>query len=250
MGILRSIGKIVGDFFFVLCLSVVILMLTIAEVTEYNNLKPIVVGVINQQIRKQIEPDKLTIFQQNLNCSSRETIEFPMNENENVTLKCSDIKNSNPEDLGSLIGSSMFEKIYYKEYSCEFIQCIQQADFQGKAMLFASSTANQFFKKSLIYLWIGTALFGIILLVSLKGWEIPKNFGKSLIVVGIPFIFIKLLRDKLNLPVDTVAVQPLVDQLFNSLSNRYLIVLIIGILLTIIGYVGSYLVRRKEVKKK
>jgi hypothetical protein len=227
-------------------------MLTIVQVTDYGNLKPMVAAVINQQITKQMDTQKFSLLHaQILNqCSNRETLEMSMGEWGNATLKCSDVKSSKPEDLGSLIASSMFEKIYYKKYDCEFVQCYKQLEFQEKAMLFASSTTNQFFKKYLIYLWVGTALFGLILLVSSKGWGIPKNFGKSLIVVGIPFILIKLLKEKINLPAEASAVQPQIDQIINTLSNRYLIVLIIGILLAIIGYTGSYLVKRKEVKKK
>ena len=252
MGILRSIGKFVGEFFFVLCLSILILMLTIVELTDYSNLKPMVAAVINQQITKQMDAQKLSLLHAQIlsQCSNRETLEMPMGEWGNATLKCSDVKSTKPEDLSSLIASSMFEKIYYKKYDCEFIQCYKQSEFQEKAMLFASSTANQFFKKYLIYLWVGTALFGLILLVSSKGWEIPKNFGKSLIAVGIPFILIKVLKDKINLPAEASAVQPQIDQILNTLSNRYLIDLIIGILLVIIGYSGSYLAKRKEIKKK
>lgn len=252
MGILRSIGKFVGEFFFVLCLSTLILLLTIVEVTDYGNLKPMVATIINQQVAKQMDAQTISLLHAQIlsQCSDRETVEMPMGEWGNATLKCSDVNGSKPEELGSLIASSMFEKIYYKKYDCEFIQCYKKSGLQEKAILFASSTANQFFKKYLIYLWIGTALFGLIILVSSRGWEIPKNFGKSLIVIGIPFILIKLLKEKMNLPAEASAVQPQIDQIINTLSNRYLIILIIGILLAIIGYVGSYLAKRKEVKKK
>jgi hypothetical protein len=170
-------------------------------------------------------------------------------ENLNVTLNCSSVKASRPEDLGALIGEAAFDKIYYKKYGCEFIQCYQQADSQGKISLFSTSLANQFFKKVLIYLWIGTALFGLILLISAKGWEIPKDFGKSLIVVGLPVIFTKFLKEKINLPTGASAAQPLIDKLLNSISNIYLIAIAAGILLIITGYLGSYLTEKKDIKK-
>lgn len=251
MGILRSVGKFIGEFFFVFGLSLAIIMLTVTEVTDYNNLKPIVVSAVSEQITKQFDTQNISLFYSQISnqCSGKESIEIPISVAGNVALKCSDVKASKPEEMGGLIANSLFDGIYYKKYDCEFIQCYQQLEPQDRIMLFASSTANLFFKKVLIYLWIGAAASGILLLLSSRGWEIPKNFGKSLMVVGIPFIFIKFLKERINLPAEASAVQPLIDQLFNSLSNRYLMVLMAGIILVVIGYVGSYLAKRKEVKK-
>jgi len=252
MGILRTIGKDIGGFFFVLCLSLIIIMLTVVELTQYNSLKPIIANTIGQQITKQLDADKLSLLHQQVlvQCSGKESLELPLGEIGNATLKCSDIKNTKPEDLGSLISSALFEKIYYKKYNCEFVQCYKQSNFQEKVMLLASSTANQFLNKILTYLWIGAGLSALLLLASSKGWEVPKNFGKSFLVIGIPFFFINILKKKINLPTEASAVQPLINQLFDLLYNRYLIVLAIGVVLLIIGYGGSYLRIRKETKKK
>lgn len=251
MGILRNIARSVGGFFFVLFLSMVILMMAVIEITEYDSLKPVVTDIIAQQITNQTSPEQLSQIHAQLSsqCSDKENVEFSAGENLNVTLNCLSIKGSKPEDLGVLIGGAVFDKIYFKEYKCGFIQCYQQSDFQGKASLLSTSFANQFFKKSLVYLWIGTGLFALILLISSKGWEIPKNFGKSLIVVGLPIIFTKFLKEKINLPTGTSAAQPLIDKLLNSISNIYLIAMAAGILLIIIGYLGSYLTKKKDIKK-
>jgi hypothetical protein len=252
MGILRSIVRSVGGFFFVLFLSMVILMMAVIEITEYDNLKPVVTDIIAQQLTNQTSPEQLSQIHAQLSsqCSGKETVEMPVGENLNVTLNCSSVNASKPEDLGTLIGGAVFDKIYYKEYDCEFIQCYQQSDSQGKISLFSTSLANQFFKKVLIYLWIGTGVFGLILLISSKGWEIPKDFGKSLIVVGMPIIFTKFLKEKINLPTETSAAQPLIDKLLNSISNVYLIAIVAGAVLVVIGYLGNYMEKREGIKKK
>jgi hypothetical protein len=251
MGIFRTLGRSIGGFFFVTFLSMAILMMAVIEITEPNNLKPLVAGMIAQQFTEQMNPEQLSLIHSQLlsQCSGKENVEMSAGENLNVTLNCSSVKASRPEDLGALIGEAAFDKIYYKKYDCEFIQCYQQADSQGKISLFSTSLANQFFKKVLIYLWIGTALFGLILLISAKGWEIPKDFGKSLIVVGLPVIFTKFLKEKINLPTGASAAQPLIDKLLNSISDIYLIAIAAGILLIITGYLGSHLTKKKEIKK-
>jgi hypothetical protein len=252
MGVIRSVGRSAGGFFFVLLLSMAILMMAIIEITEYNNLKPLITDTIAKQFTKQINAEQLSFMHTQLlsQCSGKETVEMPAGENLNVTLNCSSVKAGKPEDLGTLIGGAVFDKIYYNEYDCEFIQCYQQSDSQGKISLFSTSLANQFFKKVLIYLWIGTGVFGLILLISSKGWEIPKDFGKSLIVVGMPIIFTKFLKEKINLPTETSAAQPLIDKLLNSISNVYLIAIVAGAVLVVIGYLGNYMEKRKGIKKK
>jgi len=250
MGIFRTLGRGGGGFLFVTFLSMAILMMGVIEITEPSNLKPLMTDVASQQFTKQVSPEQLSLIHTRLlsQCSGKENVEFSVGL-DNVTLNCSSVKASRPEDLGTLVGGALFDKVYYKNYDCGFVQCFQKSDFQGKISLLPTSLGNQFFKEVLIYLWIGTALFGLILLISAKGWEIPKDFGKSLIIVGFPVIFTKFLKEKINLLTETSAAQPLIDKLLNSISNIYLIAIAAGVVLMVIGYLGSYMTKKKETKK-
>jgi hypothetical protein len=250
MSILRGIGKFFGGFLFSTLLAIAILTLSLAQLTEYNNLKSIAIKVSEQQIAQQIGPTQLTaIHAQILElCKGVEKIEMPF-DNENITIKCSDIVNSKPEDLGKIIVTSKFDEIYYKKYDCGFLECLQREDIEGKMVIF-SATANSFFKETLNYLLIGIAISAIILAISTKGWGRPKSFGICCISAGIPFFVINIIKGMLPIPKEATEIAtPVVEQIFNSISFKFLIVFIVGIVLFAIGFIGEFLTKKK-VKKK
>jgi hypothetical protein len=249
MGILRGVGKFFGGFLFSTFLAIAILTFSLARVTEYSNLKSIFINVSEQQITQQINQTQLTVmYAQILGlCKGRESIEMPL-DGENVTIKCFEIVNRKPEDLVKIIVTSKFDEIYHKKYDCRFLECLQKKD-NGK-MVILSETANSFFKEILNYSLIGIAISALILAISTKEWEKSKSFGTCCIAAGIPFFVINIIKGMLPIPKEAAEIAtPIVEQIFNSISFKFLIVFIVGIVLFVIGFTGEFLAKKK-VKKK
>lgn len=253
MSVLRKIAIFFGGFLFSTFLATAILTLSLVQLTEYNNLKSIAINVSEEQVMQQItqhidSAQLATIHAQLLElCKGTEKIEVPF-DNESLTINCSDIANTKPEDLGKIIITSKFNEIYYKKYDCEFLDCLQKST--KEPMILFSSKANNLFKEILNYLLVGTAVGAIILGISTKGWGRIKSFGTCCICAGIPFFVINIIKGMLPIPKEFVEVaEPIIEQTFSSISVKFLIVFVAGIILFILGVAGEFL-KRKKVKKK
>lgn len=253
MGILRTIGKIVGGFFFTTFLALLILMLAITHFTSYNVLKPIAVDLIKQQ--STMTPEQLnatyTALLYQCKLTGNETLYIPA-DTQQIELKCSNISKTTPTGLLELIGTTSFDKLYFKKYSCSFIQCIQLPG-QEKFLFLMSKQANEFFEKTIVYLAIGTVLGLVILVAATENW--PRRFkevGVGLIFIGIFYFLIPLMKGyTYQMPKDVAEkMAPAINQMLDSISYNLLIIFIVGVILTVIGLVLGYLAKRKETKKK
>lgn len=251
MSILRGIGKFLGGLIFSTLLGLALLTLSLAQLTEYNTLRPMVVGILEQQINQQFTPDDLSAINSQLLelCQNNDTIQLSNNTITGTnTLNCTKLRESN--NLSSFLATSTFDDIYYKKYNCSVLECLQERNDTEKAMIIFSETANNYFKNILNYFIIGTVIGAIILLVSAKGWGIPKSFGVCLVSVGIPYFVINIIKGMLPIPQEAIQVAgPVINQIFDLISIKFLIVFVIGIAVLVIGLVGVYLTKKKNGKK-
>jgi hypothetical protein len=253
MSALRFAGRIIGGFFFTTFLTLVIFMLAISHYTAYSNLKPIVVNLVKEKFTPT--PEELNLAYASLsyqcNTTKNETIYFELPELkyfQTLELKCSDISATTPSDLPELVVNTTFNKIYFKNYDCSFFRCIQLPEEQ-KFLFLMSKQANEFFEKTIIYLYVATALSAFILVASAKTWSGKfKAVGISLIFVGVFYFLIPLMRGYMEkqLPQQIFTkVSPTISQVLDSISSNLLIVFIVGVVLTT-GFFIGYLARRKE----
>lgn len=249
MGLIRGIGKAVGGFLFTTFLIFSILMMALIQLTEYNSLKSTMSSLLLQQIdTKQIEQIYPILSMQ---CANRNTVELPYGE-EKIILKCSDIKSK--EDLQNLVTTSFFDGIYYKKYDCGFIECLQQPG-EGSLLVLLSFHAHNFFKGLQYTMLIGTGIGAIIMLVSIESWPGRlKGFGTSLLVTGLPYFVFNYLVGPLiqkSLPIQiSSAISPTVNKILSLMSTNFLIILVIGIVLTVTGYIVVRLEKKEKPKKK
>jgi hypothetical protein len=256
MGIPRSIGKGVGGFFFTTFLTFLILIFSVIELTEYDSLKSIAADLISEATKTQLnvtESELVQLHSQLIKyCEiEKEEIQFPLG-NENITLKCSEVNATKPKDLFKLMSSAIFDKIYYKKYDCEFIQCLKEVKNKKENLaVLLSAKAHNFFKNTLNYLYVGTAISGVILAVSSMGLTgMLKSFGFSFLTVGIPFFLLPIIQKVLPISVGAFAITPAIDQIFGNISTKFLVIFILGLVLAIVGYGIEYLKRKKKQKKK
>ncbi len=240
MDIIRDIGKFVGGSLFTLGLSLFIIIFTMMQFTEYNTVKPLFVPLIENQLSNQTNSSDWPMIHAGLvtQCEGKENIQLPL-ENDNITLKCSDIASSGSDGLVKLIAGAAFDKVYYKEYTCEFIDCIRNMDTQNLYIIF-SYKGLQFYRSVLIYSIVVTVAGLLILIVSSKGWGRLTSIGSICLVSGLSIIalpFIKGVAPRAD-------ISPIIDKLFELLSIKYVVVLVVGVVLLAVGIAGNYLSKR------
>ena len=233
-----------GSFLFSTFLAFAILTFTVIELTDYNNLQQLFIDLFSVHVWGEQKPEEahkaLLVM-----CEGKESVELPFaSEGEgeglgidikSIELRCADIREVNPEDLSKLAATAFFEKIYYKTYSCSFIDCVKTGQF----MVFFSAKGNQFFKTLQNVFWVGTAVGAFMLFISLQTWSSRlKKFGTIIVLTSVPFVSLKLVKFMLpsvELPMldETNAVTSYV---FEPMYTNFLILLVVGIALTAAGY--------------
>lgn len=260
MSILQKLGEIFGCLIFSLAFGFLIVFIALANFTQYTTLQPIATSLIEKQLTNGTDQNQLNALFFNLTeqCKLSSTAIVPLNDNNQVNLKCEDIKNSNSSDVPHLIAITLFNQTYYKSYDCAFIDCIKGLTFETssnaaenqKFTILTSAKANEFFSKNQIFLIVATIVGIILIIVSVRVWyNILKAIGITMLLIGITYLFISLIKSQLSHMFENQNLSVIIDTLFAPISDLLKISLILGIVLTIIGYVASYLMKKPEGKK-
>jgi hypothetical protein len=223
-------------------------MFPLTRFTSYSNLKPIYTNLLKEEMNATQEQlnKTYTALSYTCNTTGNETIYV-----QSIKLKCSDIISITPTDLPELVGNVTFDEIYFRKYNCSFFQCIQLPE-EEKFLFFMSEQTNKFFEKMIIYLLFVASISLFIFVISIKTW--PERFravGISLLFIGISHFFINIAKGYIEQKFveQTEKISPIINQILDPVSTNLLIIFIIGLILTIIGFVLSYLVKRKFKKK-
>jgi hypothetical protein len=257
MSFLSSLGKTTGGIIFYLSLSVLILSMIMTQFLQYEEIQPAISGLLEKQILANMTEDQLNILYGGLieECkrSASGLISVPLFESRNITFSCSELNQTKPSDVPKKITKNLFDGIYYKKYNCNFIQCIIQENGINKYLLFLSLKAYNFFDSLKIYSIIGIAVSVALIAVSIRTWYgAAKAIGSSCLISGIPFFILFFFKEPIIEKLVAVkrqeAVQ-VVTKIFESASYIFLVVLIVGILLTALGFVGGYLAKKKTKKE-
>jgi heme/copper-type cytochrome/quinol oxidase subunit 4 len=250
MGLLRSVGKALGGFVFVICLTLLIFFIAMSKFTEYDNLKTYASNIMQEQVASQFNSTELYFFQLYLNhsCENKIITELPSTFG-NITLNCIDILTSRAEDLPKIIAGTAFDNVYYKSYDCKFPLCFLQM-IRGEVEQYAllSQKAHNFFSDSIKYLFVCVVLGAVLLLVLNETWSSRfKSVGISCLFIGISYFLLPLIKSMAvkKLPPGVSLDAPL-NQIFDSLAGNLLIILIIGIVITAIGFTISFLSKRAK----
>lgn len=245
----RKIVKIVSGIFFTLFLTSLIFDISLIQITEYDTIKPIIADMVGSQLGDLMLPAGASevILSQ---CEGQLEIEFPIPVQglpiDMLTLNCEEAK----ADLNDALVSSLVRGIYYTDYGCEPLQCMQSTE---TAIALFSYKTNEFLKNMMYILLLLTALSAVGLVLSCQGWGIPKTFGVSMIFVGLAYPTLLIIGQALPammmsaVPAEAVsAAQPIVKGILDMIAINFLPVLIIGIILTSV----SIIIPRLKKKKK
>ncbi|OYT42614.1 MAG: hypothetical protein B6U78_00750 [Candidatus Aenigmarchaeota archaeon ex4484_224] len=258
---IRGIAKIVFSSLFIILLSIWLTLYLIENFTTYQNFQKIInIGVqkiASSQFGNLTKEERINLINQY--CSFSSYLEIPKNEpliEKNINISCSELKNKDPLEV---ISQKISSEIYYKQYNCNFVDCLEENPFYVFSES-ANSSFNFFEKISLIL----TILFGILTLVAYKSWDGRlKFFGISFLIVGIySFLLLNYSDSLTNILLQKFSqiqvegmdqIVNLIVQLFVSpLELIYKVTLLLGVFLLGLGYFLNYLtfIRAKRKKKK
>jgi len=256
MSVLSALGKIIGGIILGLFLIGLIFASGMAQFTTYDNLQPTFVNLISTSMpinESQFTQTKAMLTQQ---CQQPGVTTIDLgtlgNGGVNMTLKCSDIASAtSAAQLARLAATGLFDSIYYKNYTCEFFSCMSTLPEQEKMTVMSSAHANAFFNQAVMWC-IGGMILGIVLLVVAirKPFGIAKAVGIEMIASGaVAYVGISMIKGTIStgMPSEVIGVA---NSLFGILQNNFIIVLAIGVVLTVIGFVGVRFVKTKKPAKK
>jgi len=237
MSRLRSLCKFLGSFAFTTALSLLITTASLAEITSYESMKPLLVSLFVEKIAGDSAKAAETYAQLLAYCQSRDSVEMPM-DSEKIEVKCSDIKSSRPEDINNVIASAMFDKVYYKKYSCSFVDCIKSGG--DNLLIVASSTGNKFFQDSIVYTAAATAIGAVIILVLAETFAGRlKTLGADCMSVGaLAFlILLSVIILPKFIPAESLGnIGEFLGAITNTMTVRFLFVFAAGAVLFATGF--------------
>ncbi len=279
MGIARKVGKGVGGFVFTLSLSFLIFSIAVAQLTEYENMKAFFsdifssqIGALGQQVgldeettegvtEEQLEELYQTVLQM---CEGEQNIQVSITETGTpITLDCDEVRALEEsveaggivDIIGDAAAAALFDNIYYKEFDCGFVECVQTGQFD----IMLSAQGHEFFNGIKMYLIAAVVVSAVIIFVSAETWpDRMKGFGTPLIFIGFSYVMLKLIKSKIisQFPLAQeaeqigISVAPIVDKIIAPMSNTFLIALVVGVVLTLGAYALEYKEKRKATKRR
>ena len=249
----RGVLKLFCSIILVASLISFVVFISASAANSEQVLKPAFMSIFESSLSGNITQENITLMYDYLNQScTGESMEFPMGDAENLTLKCSEISSAGASGIISLVGSKAFDSFYYsgaKVNPSNLIESIKS----NPLSLISKSTHDALRTTAFIFLWISIAMMIAIFFLS-----VPKL--SSFICMGIDFLIAGLLYFLINgigpgfidgfklegQIKDTV--MPIAQKLLSEISGLFLALLIIGIALLIAGIVISAILRRKAKK--
>lgn len=250
----RTLLKIICSLLLITSLIFFIISLSFSQTLSYSNLKPVLTKTFKEQMG-QIDQTELAHFHseliQNCTASGAETIDVPLGKepgSESIILKCADIKTTPPQGLVDLIAEGMFDKIYYREYECSFIECFDELDEDEKFFVFTSEFASRFFKTISNLFLIAIIIFiALIVLLCVPKYSALVSIGTNFTVIGLLLFVVKVAKAKIPMPEE---VSLLFNPFFNYLSTYFSILLIAGLALLVVGIIVIFRQKKKQARRK
>jgi hypothetical protein len=233
---------------FSLSLTLILLFYVMFHVTTYDSIQPIVNDVLSKQdMPKNFDESDFKNTKEDYisRCSNSTsgTIAVELENDKSVEVDCGSIKSTNnSKELISLVGMSMFKENYYKDYGCDFVQCLlSEKSSTDKLTMILSEKAHVFFGGVQVYLAIATILLGLVFAYfSGTPAKIARNFGWIFLFLGSSVILSEICK-RVHVVKNVDSVFALMSTASSGDLNSYLIAsFVIGAVLLISSYGWSY----------
>jgi len=264
ISILRGFGKVIGSIIFTTALALLIFSIGIVEFTEYENMNSVFAEILGPQLQDMTAQSQINAEDAYrlvlLMCQGEETIELPITEGgDTLPIDCNDIRSIEGEGsagfeqmLTDVAVTIFFESIYYAEYDCGFLDCINQGDYQ----VVMSSMGHEFFIGIQQTLSIMAATGAVLILVCTTGWPSRlKAIGWPMMLVGVSYFIMTFMKDfmisKLSPNLQTQITQagmdmtPIIEKIIQPMKTNLLLAFVVGVTLTAAGFgIGYYMKTR------
>jgi hypothetical protein len=258
MSIARKLGEVFGGLIFSVSLGFFIIFIALANFTQYATIQPVITNIIENQFQN-IPQEQIDFLYLNLTeqCKTSSTAMVPL-VNQQVSLNCTDVENSQSSDITHLISKNLFDQIYYKKYDCNFIDCIKGLAFQQSSsdiqnqqfQIILSAKSNEFFSNSQLFLIAGIAVGLVLIVISVRVWyNILKVIGITLLFVEITYLLIPFIKMQFA-HMTQGDFSTIFDLLFAPIMTILRNILILGIILTVVGYASPFILKSKSKKNQ
>jgi hypothetical protein len=232
MGILRNAAKAIATFFFSLFLALLIITFIFYNITSYDTTKVIFTTVFKNILLENTSTQEIEQLYSSISsyCKVNTNITLPI---DNITLSCSEILNKDTDTFINLITEKFFEKFYYKNYECDFLECVKNIRYGEDFAVLLSLKAHDFFDRFIRLLFITTIITGVVLFFLVETWGGRfKLFGFEFLSIGIFFFILPYLKDFLikKIPKEITTLENLLNIVSNQLYSILLIFFILGII--------------------
>ncbi|MEM5879048.1 MAG: hypothetical protein QXU74_00965 [Candidatus Aenigmatarchaeota archaeon] len=250
MGILRNIGKGITTFLFSIFLALLLLTFLLYNITAYENMKNIFItafrSVLLQNMTSQEIEEKYSMLSSY--CKTNAEVTLPI---DNITLRCSEILEKDSSGFVNLIMEKIFDNFYFKNYECNFIDCLKEIRSGEDIAVVFSSLSHNFFEKIFGQLLMATVVTGIALFFLIETWDGRfKVFGLEFLSIGVFFFFLSYFKVFLieRIPKDLPIGENVLDIVFNQLSSILLIFLILGVAFFVAWILMKFFGKSKKPK--
>jgi len=241
MSFLKKLASSLLSFLFTVSLILTIQMYSLASFTQTDNLKSVIGGILESKFSdgNESEESMKTIADLKDKCRGQQYLKGKFNLTD-LVIDCSEVdKLGDSGDLKSFVSSMMVSGIYYKEYSCSFLECI--ASGAHPAQLALSKKAHDFYESSIVFMTGLTALLGALFVALCEGLNARlKAVGFAILWSSLPFLIFGAFAVNLldNLVPDEISIPTKI--VLKSLSNPtypiYIYLSVAGFVIVFAGY--------------
>ena len=255
MSILRTVGKALGGVIFSTCLAFMVISIGMASFTEYGSMKSMFSSIIGDFITADQQSLDMMLAAMKQQCVGKESIEFNPNQGDPSSVLIINCSYANRQDanVNDILATAIFDKAYYKSYSCSFIDCIMAGDMS----VMTSAKGHASFE-SLQFVMLSAAVAGAAMIViSEESWPGRlKGLGMPMVFVGVPYFLIDLIMPAIFSNIFSGESASLLGKVSSSISSvmsamktYFLCVFIAGLALAATGYALGYVQKRNVAKK-
>ncbi|MEK6830254.1 MAG: hypothetical protein AABY15_09125 [Nanoarchaeota archaeon] len=215
---------------------------------DYQNLKQELIPVVKQALNEQInitsfiEEEKYPLMQKFCANSSQE-LEYVFSEkNYTFTVPCSAITNGTQNAIDSAV-DNLFYEYYYKEYNCNFFDCLQEDSIP---FFLVSEHSKNYWSGKFYYSLLALAVLLAFMFVLIgKKTNLPLVAGSLIILSSLLFaklesLAIWLINIASTSPINLDKYLKFFTLIFTQSYRVFLIMLIIGIAVLVLGIILKF----------
>jgi hypothetical protein len=228
-------------------LSLSILSFSFAQSAKPEVIKSLVKGIVEVSLSDKASLEK-SYSQFSMACYNREFLELPLDEQNKTSIKiiCKEIREGNSGKLTEILADSFFNKVYYADYNCAYLDCINKI---SSPLFFFSKSGSSLLA---IFSWVILAAF--LLLLALLSLVIRLKVVASVFIFNgissLLFLVKENIKNQVNSSTMLKYFEPFVSSVIYYTALISLGCLVIGLILLLVHRILNAKENKPSKKKK